>query len=206
MNTVNNTLSRKVLVQSSLLSLYVSHYHFCPSLFSFFLPDENGQTGNRKLPRYSSSGHGMLMWDTKVVKAWGLAASSSMYYDGTFCCLLFVISHRLHSSLIHLFQIFPMESSFYYLFPQVSVWHWPKCWGLRNVNNRQKCTKINHRQSLNKKILSSSGRLLKIQKLFIILTILKEFFFQRPKSQCLQIKFKIYRQALNKNVHFARVR
>ena len=32
-------------------------------------------------------------------------------------------------------------------------------------------------------IFNSSGRLLKIQKLFIILTILKEFFFLRQKSQ-----------------------
>ena len=28
--------------------------------------------------------------------------------------------------------------------------HWPKCWGLRNVNNRQKCRKKNYRQSSNK--------------------------------------------------------
>ena len=43
--------------------------------------------------------------------------------------------------------------------------------------------------------MSSSGRLLKIQKLFIILTILKENFFSRPKSTVWQqIKFKIYRQ------------
>ena len=24
---------------------------------------------------------------------------------------------------------------------QAPVWHWPKCWGLRNVNYREKCTK-----------------------------------------------------------------
>ena len=28
-----------------------------------------------------------------------------------------------------------------YLWSQAPVLHWPKCWGLRNVNNRQKCTK-----------------------------------------------------------------
>ena len=39
---------------------------------------------------------------------------------------------------------------------QAPVWHWPKCWRLRNVNNRQKCTKKNYRQSLNKKIFWAS--------------------------------------------------
>ena len=80
--------------------------------------------------------------------------------------------------------------------PQAPVWHWPKCWGLRNVNNRQKCTKKNYQQSLNEIFLSSSGRLLKIQKLFIILTILKKNFFFEAKISTvwLQIKFKIYRQ------------
>ena len=44
--------------------------------------------------------------------------------------------------------------------------------------------------------MSSSGRLIKIQKLFIILTILKEIFFFEAKISrvWLQIKFKIYRQ------------
>ena len=55
----------------------------------------------------------------------------------------------------------------------------------------------NYRQLLIIFFLSSSGRLIEIQKLFIILTILKEIFFFEAKiwKVWLKIKFKIYRQA-----------
>ena len=62
---------------------------------------------------------------------------------------------------------------------QAPVWHWPKCWGLRNVNNRQKCTKnfFFVKYSINI-FLSNSGRLIKKQKLFVFSTILNKLFFQ----------------------------
>ena len=60
---------------------------------------------------------------------------------------------------------------------QQTVSHWPKYWALKNVNNRQKCTRKKIlSDTYIKFFLSNSGRLIKKQKLFIFSTILNNFF------------------------------